>query len=51
MRYEASLRVFQSAKTEAISAAGMPSAERITSYVSAMSCISPYSMPLWIILT
>jgi hypothetical protein len=51
MRYEASLRVFQSAKTAAISSAGIASAERMTSYASAMSCMSPYSMPLWIILT
>ena len=43
--------MFHSAKTSAISAGVLPVPRRMRSYASAMSCMSAYSMPLWIILT
>ena len=43
--------MFHSATMSAISAGEKPPTRRSRSYASAMSCMSTYSMPLWIILT
>ena len=45
------LTLFQSVNTWAISGTVSPPTTRSTSYASAMSCMSPYSMPLCTIFT
>ena len=51
IRYEQSSPLFQSEKTVLITSLGILSTLRIMSYISQISCISPYSIPLCTILT
>ena len=51
MRNDSSAPAFHSLHTSAVSAAVIPRPRRMTSQASAMSCMSPYSMPLCTILT
>jgi hypothetical protein len=46
IRYDLSSPVFHSAKTSASSGADIPRPRERMSYVSAISCMSPYSIPL-----
>jgi len=51
IKNESSSPAFHSSNTSASSSELRPPSVLRMSYASAMSCMSPYSMPLWIILT